>query len=88
MTVFDDDNDDHDVNDETAVVQKIGRLLDEAVAPCKRPRLLTHLSYLDRLQTFSPSTYFAKPIGISPIVCAARGYVQVIMHDVVLYFVV
>lgn len=75
MTVFDDDAD-VITEDETTVVRKIGRLLDEAVSPCKRPRLLTHTSYLDRLKTFSPSTYFAKPIEISPIICATRGYVR------------
>ena len=29
--------------------------------------------YLERLATFQPNTYFAKPLAISPLMCAAFG---------------
>eukprot|EP00545_Synedropsis_sp_CCMP1620_P013767 CAMPEP_0119031260 /NCGR_PEP_ID=MMETSP1176-20130426/41453_1 /TAXON_ID=265551 /ORGANISM="Synedropsis recta cf, Strain CCMP1620" /LENGTH=328 /DNA_ID=CAMNT_0006987651 /DNA_START=539 /DNA_END=1525 /DNA_ORIENTATION=- len=54
--------------------ESIRSLLDDAVSPRKKPRLLTRETYLERLQSFSSQTYFAKPIGLSPILCAARGW--------------
>jgi hypothetical protein len=61
--------------DEQAESQQsiVSSLLAEVVRPRKKPRLLTTDSYLERLKTFSPSTYFAKPTSLSPIICAARG---------------
>lgn len=32
-------------------------------------------AYHERLVTFQPATYFAKPASISPLVCARFGYV-------------
>jgi len=48
----------------------------------KKPRILSVDSYLDRLRTFTSSNYFAKPIGVSPIVCAAHGW-HCIQTDIV-----
>lgn len=32
-------------------------------------------AFQQRLQSFRPATYFAKPASISPLVCARFGYV-------------
>jgi hypothetical protein len=34
--------------------------------------------YTQRLRSFSSATYFAKPISLSPIVCARFGYVYLL----------
>jgi hypothetical protein len=42
-----------------------------AVTPAHEARCL---AYEERLSTFSPSTYFAKPVSLSPLVCARFGW--------------
>ena len=56
-------------------IQEVRDLLEDAVSPRKKPRILTVDSYVERLRTFSSAKYFAKPVPISPIECAAHGYV-------------
>ena len=47
---------------------------DEASTP-KSPRSTSAdpEAYQQRLSTFQPATYFAKPLALSPLVCAAFG---------------
>ena len=49
--------------------------LEAAVAADNKKTYLWEDSdnYFKRLATFKPDTYFAKPLAISPLVCAAFG---------------
>jgi hypothetical protein len=62
-----------------ASIQHVHELLEQAISPIQKPKVLK--AYRERLRTFSPSLYFAKPASISPVICAARGYVCLVGAD-------
>ena len=46
---------------------------DEATPKSPRSTSADPVAYRRRLSTFQPATYFAKPLALSPLVCAAFG---------------
>lgn len=50
-------------------------LLDQMIATPSEDRCSRRCEqYLERLQTFTTAQYFAKPVSLSPILCAATGW--------------
>lgn len=51
-------------------------LLESAASNTDSPSAVqSRRAYHERLLTFRPATYFAKPASISPLICARFGYV-------------
>ena len=55
------------------LIHSTENLLEIMDRPMAVPSILGREAFQKRLATFRSSTYFAKPIGVSPIVCARHG---------------